>query len=1537
MSRIIGSLDFSNVDHLKKLSCDLEEDKHVWCDNRELGSLIIEKIDMLQKITKLQNQLKKAFEPLNECPTCLTVYYNMRENISNPYNNTILQNFDDERLLTLLKASSNLNMVTITEILTYNWKCLRIQETKFYFIRLLKCFHQKESLIFSKMTFSLILLLQCGDSELLGHIAKTFKYLNKQKLLFLHSGPEEWEYLMSCAHIEEKLIPSESLISKRVWFLSTLIYLTLDTTYYTDVISDYLLDIFQTTDDSNIKEMCFRICATFLHREPNKLEKFKKIYESIFNIINQQDDTANQGSIFLKDIEVVFINQFKNFCLLQLDEKVCEYLYHNEKYVQTLKKEIFKHYQNIKDIVKFCLGSYFNKIMISILQQPVLDVNEEKFVLHCIDKFVGYMYSVIRSNDIDLALSYTLFKKWNDIIENLRYYHNILTNFIFLFIYDIEPAIQKIENADKLIDIFTVFRKKIYEIFLQNSNKLNDEFVIYNHLIKSDFSAYNIQSIIFTENELRIFNKILKKIQIYFERFRIYPRCFSRILHLLQRTTFVSYDIFVELFNFIWYDKNVEDVLLTIIILLPKVKINRPIKETFLYNLEWIQILEKVEYKYSILLEDFFFAFHSWLRINNICSLSNHYKTRLKNFAGLYNILDIDEFFVPHNDSLNKKNNSFLRGFTEEEMKTLYEQNDANLEETKKLLETAKLAQQKNKSNKTFESQNNLNQQSSNINSIIQPKNDSFSSSFKNASNIQIPTEQLHVDSRIISHSVQSTDLSNCGQINAPIQKINNYNSNPPIVKKKESKNLRFFNPLNNTSNSTSLANLQQFNKEENHNHHQNLSTSEFLKSQIKNSISTKITDVKPMAKGILNPVEQTQQRVMSYLSQNTGYSNLILASRKKLEFVLAQHENEFTDEFFHWVLSFDYSQKFQFGSIERIPPIFSTFSDYEQIFAPLLLHESKKTLLQNMADIKSNTSKTAFLVEQISSANYFELTFKVEGSFPDLEILLFSFTDSTVPPHHKIFLDSNYFFGIVIDRKQTNETHIVVIAKNTIRKPILNSQIFFYDVCCFSSFYREYMALKNLQFSPHLSSVLVKDEGNKMALLNSTTILSELLIKECLNISQRNAISHVFMNCLYFSLIHGPPGTGKTQTIVSMIKMLFHPQITTLIRQKLSFNKNKPRVLICAPSNAAVDEIARRIIISSPKDQFHQKLNLIRIGVLNNINSNLKEHTLDNIIEKEMIAKRNLTKIQNFEYTHAEKMKRKFELLKESDVVCATLSSSARDLIKISNISFDVLIIDEACQCVETSALIPLKFNPLKVILIGDPKQLPPTVLSKNKPYEQSLFIRLMKTHPTVLLNTQYRMLPQIAEFPNHFFYENLLITDQSVIKRPNPYHQYLPPICLINIKYEDKIDSNHSFFNIGEASHIGFIIKILLENLKNIINQKKIGIITPYKAQQQKIRENLYKIRKDIFNFVTVSTVDGFQGKEMDIIIISAVKSKNIGFLNDERRINVSITRAKFALVIIGNVNVLAQSITWNSLINHLQKKKLIFNNYKQILDKK
>lgn len=485
--------------------------------------------------------------------------------------------------------------------------------------------------------------------------------------------------------------------------------------------------------------------------------------------------------------------------------------------------------------------------------------------------------------------------------------------------------------------------------------------------------------------------------------------------------------------------------------------------------------------------------------------------------------------------------------------------------------------------------------------------------------------------------------------------------------------------------------------------------------------------------------------------------------------------------------------------------------------------------------------------------------------------------------------------------------------------------------------------------------------------------------------------------------LIQGPPGTGKTSTIVGVLSGLLHPL------QPVQANQPR-RVLICAPSNAAIDEIILRLVSKGlvvPGGR--QQIAVVRLGDPapgNSFNSNLirsvvleeqveKEVRLDALYiqlvntreaiastEKELdalqaqgkdevkgkrtsraqVCKDSLNElrlIRNRTEQALDKLRIGIRqgILLNAHVICATLSSSNKqhflDYIVKEQISFNTVIIDEAAQTTEVSSLIPLRLGCRHLILIGDPRQLPATVLSRNAQRAglgRSLFERLEALeHEVVMLTVQYRMHPQIRQFPSDFFYQSLLqdspFIQKEVAKEASTsfvtcaklHALRMQPVMFINISGAEA-KAGTSFVNETEISKVLAALRLFIQH--GVHKENSIAVITPYKAQvralQRRLREDSTLGQAE---GIEVNTIDGFQGRERDIILFSTVRSNEqqgrgssshgrIGFVADERRLNVAITRARKALLIYGNERTLRADSAWSELLQSLHSRRLVFD---------
>ncbi|OJD35316.1 trna-splicing endonuclease [Diplodia corticola] len=561
----------------------------------------------------------------------------------------------------------------------------------------------------------------------------------------------------------------------------------------------------------------------------------------------------------------------------------------------------------------------------------------------------------------------------------------------------------------------------------------------------------------------------------------------------------------------------------------------------------------------------------------------------------------------------------------------------------------------------------------------------------------------------------------------------------------------------------------------------------------------------------------------------------------------------------------------------------------------------------------------------------------------------------------------------------------------------------------------REYGALAGLQYYD-LCDEICKAKPSPLLNYNDKQ-LQQYKETYSLNRAQAKAVRSAIDNDA-FTLIQGPPGSGKTKTIVAIVGALLtdslrngggtvitKPQPTGVNTAAARNNLPAPKkLLVCAPSNAAVDELVMRFKdgVKTTNGQ-HRKISVVRLGRSDAMNVNVKDVTLDVLVNARLNinpekdgnnAYEQTGKIMKEHKSVSEKLnetrekldsgelkgealtavkeefdalrRHKFNLgnqidklkdaevassrtadlnrkraqqaiLDEAHVICATLSGSGHEMFQNLNIEFETVVVDEAAQCVEMSALIPLKYGCAKAILVGDPKQLPPTVFSKEAArfqYEQSLFVRMQTNHPNDvhLLDTQYRMHPEISYFPSQTFYDGRLLDGDGMAKlRVQPWHSstLLAPYRFFDVQGQHQAaPKGHSLINIAEIDVAMALYNRLTTDFRDAADLRgKIGIITPYKSQLRELKDRFSRqYGESVFEYVEFNTTDAYQGRESEVIIFSCVRASpagGIGFLQDIRRMNVGLTRAKSSLWVLGNSQSLVRGQFWKWLVEDAQKR--------------
>ena len=440
------------------------------------------------------------------------------------------------------------------------------------------------------------------------------------------------------------------------------------------------------------------------------------------------------------------------------------------------------------------------------------------------------------------------------------------------------------------------------------------------------------------------------------------------------------------------------------------------------------------------------------------------------------------------------------------------------------------------------------------------------------------------------------------------------------------------------------------------------------------------------------------------------------------------------------------------------------------------------------------------------------------------------------------------------------------------------------------------------------------------------------------LNATQEEAVNLV-LRAKDVAIVHGPPGTGKTTTLVEAIR-------ETLMREN--------QVLVCAQSNMAVDWISEKLV--------DRGINVLRIGNPTKVNDKMLSFTYERRFEAHpdytqlWAIRKAIRDLRSQRKRGDEKFHQKLESLKsrateleirinnelfgEARVIASTLVGSANRL--LDGHKFGTLFVDEAAQALEAACWIPMR-RVSRVVLAGDHCQLPPTVKSiaaLKAGLGKTLMEHIVEMHPEAvsLLKIQYRMNDDIMRFSSNYFY-NGQVESAPEVKYRSILDLDTPMTWIDTSQLDLPADSDISFKEQFVGESFGRINKaeaevtlLALQHYFNQIGKQRlldehidVGIISPYRAQVQYLRRLLMKREffKPFRRLISVNTVDGFQGQERDIIVISMVRSNDdgqIGFLRDLRRMNVAITRARMKLIILGDKNTMTRHPFYQQLSQYI-----------------
>uniref|UniRef100_A0A8C0GMK5 Senataxin n=1 Tax=Chelonoidis abingdonii TaxID=106734 RepID=A0A8C0GMK5_CHEAB len=717
------------------------------------------------------------------------------------------------------------------------------------------------------------------------------------------------------------------------------------------------------------------------------------------------------------------------------------------------------------------------------------------------------------------------------------------------------------------------------------------------------------------------------------------------------------------------------------------------------------------------------------------------------------------------------------------------------------------------------------------------------------------------------------------------------------------------------------------------------------------------------------------------------------------------------------------------------VPVKFHGYNDYFNTFFPLMMLNAFETVAQEWIENQKTREKNSYHLHlqnfcaDLNRADFTaciresDLAKQLHPKEDDLVFLVVPEKQNTFAEESEVESPLVYHVGFVTRFSRAslrqNEQHIVCHLSVQTRGNLsyyINQPVKCVVVSSLVTTQRRFKGLLLLSRSPLAKPIINPSYADFCPRdLNVTSESTTSYVRDY-NADQKKAIETAYAmvkehpRLPRICLIHGPPGTGKSKTIVGLLYRI----LTENRAQNLNAKIKRNRILVCAPSNAAVDELMKKIILEfKEKCQDRRNplgncgdINLVRLGPEKSISIDVLRFSLDSQVSHRMnrgqpgrdqdihrkkealdrqldslsrqramdrcdkrqkmikkiltLSKRStiLRVLPLYSKVGGRPQEVQASIILESHIICCTLSTSGGFLLESAFRRqgldpFSCVIVDEAGQSCEVETLIPLTHRCSKLVLVGDPKQLPPTVISMKAQeygYDQSMMARLHKhleeqmqqnvigKLPVVQLTIQYRMHPDICLFPSNYIYGRTLKTDRATEENRCSSDWLFQPYLVFDVADGHEKRDNDSFANPQEVKLVMEIMKLIKEK-KNDIGFRHIGIITPYSAQKKMIQQELDR-EFGRGRAGEVDTVDGFQGRQKDCILVTCVRANStqgsIGFLASLQRLNVTITRARYSLFILGRLTTLMENKDWNKLIQDAQRRGAIIKtcdkNYKR-----
>lgn len=691
-----------------------------------------------------------------------------------------------------------------------------------------------------------------------------------------------------------------------------------------------------------------------------------------------------------------------------------------------------------------------------------------------------------------------------------------------------------------------------------------------------------------------------------------------------------------------------------------------------------------------------------------------------------------------------------------------------------------------------------------------------------------------------------------------------------------------------------------------------------------------------------------------------------------------------------------------------HVPDKFIDHRQYLNVFEPLLLLECWAQILQ------SKEEATPVVECKIGSKQFTDDFVDLDASISEAVQKDWRLSETDVvllrqPDGKKSYLAKTQSYRQTVAGIQVTLRCFVLVNAGD-QGPQINTTWNLKKVISLSTLHREYATLMGLPYYDLFPTVMQPRLSGHPHLDHHE--VQETMTNYRVNEPQARAILSS-LQTEGFALIQGPPGTGKTSTICGLVEAFLLKRrlpSTSIHVGRSSTQADKgpvQKVLLCAPSNAAIDEVASRL--KEGCRGTHKRgtpIKVVRIGHDRSLDVSVMDISLDYLVEQKInsdnvkvssktagndiaalrqeidsvkrakqekleelatiqnnttrtaaleeeikkLNSRRMVLTQQFDRLKdkqksdnrtldAVRRRYRLEILQEADVICATLAGSGHE--SIEQLEFEMIIIDEAAQAIELSSLIPLKFRSSRCIMVGDPQQLPPTVLSQEAckfQYNQSLFVRLQKHRPDAvhLLSIQYRMHPEISQLPSHLFYQKRLLDGPDMaLKTAKPWHSHpkFGPYRFFNVnRGQEQETPGHSLKNPIEAQVAVALYMRLRKEYATTDLDFRVGVVSMYRGQVNELQRAFERrFGNDIRGKIHFNTVDGFQGQEKDIIILSCVRAgpglQTVGFLADVRRMNVALTRAKSSLFILGNAPTLERSNQdWKEIVGNARSRGVL-----------